>query len=97
MIDTRWTLPLSFAAALLAGCASGLVPTPPPPRQPEMYGVPTVAGQTWIAGYWDWRFGQYTWVNGHWDTPRPGYRWVPHTWMRENGGWRLKEGHWQHQ
>jgi hypothetical protein len=93
-------------AAFLAVFVSACVPPPPPGavfvrvRPPgarvEVVGVEPGPGHIWVAGYHEWRGGEYVWVPGHWATPpHPRYhRWVPGHWREHRNGWYWVEGHW---
>ena len=88
----------------LFGCAvapdqrhyvDGVVMVAPPTPQQEIIGEPPVAGEVWLAGYWNWTGARYEWTAGHWSAPRPGRHWVPDQWVRQGDGWRMKSGHWE--
>jgi hypothetical protein len=55
----------------LFGCAvapdqrhyvDGVVMVAPPTPQQEIIGEPPVAGEVWLAGYWNWTGARYEWT-----------------------------------
>ena len=45
------------------------------------------AGVIWVAGYWDWSYGEWAWRPGHYERVKINSRW-------QNGGWSLVNGVW---
>lgn len=75
--------------------ATTVVPTPPPPAQPEPTPPKSTndLGQMWVNGHYSWVNGQWRWVNGTWQRPpEENAQWVPGSYDELNKRWT--EGHW---
>lgn len=70
---------------------------PPPPRE-ETPPPPPSSDQTWIAGHWEYRDGNYSWVPGHYAMPpQPTTTWVAGHWETQDGGYVYVPGYWSQQ
>jgi hypothetical protein len=87
--------------ALTAHSVSGTVYAPhttvqfaPPAPIAEVAPAPR-PGQSWVAGHYEWRNGQYAWAPGHWIPARTGQAWEEARWIRDNNGqYYMVAGRW---
>jgi hypothetical protein len=68
---------LGFAAAPAMSATVDYIEVPAAPPAVQVETVPApMAGQVWVAGYYDYKDGQYVWSAGHYEAERPGYVYV---------------------
>jgi hypothetical protein len=68
-------------------------PTAEPPA-PKVEKIGKRRNFVWVAGYYQWRNGQYEWVGGHWEKVRKGKRWADGRWDHQGDKWVWVDGGW---